>query len=532
MRRPARYLHLAVVTLLAACRDDALSIVSPTALSDANFWNQEQAAVLSLSGAYAKLPTDVWVVGLDGVTDNATINRQFDWRYVYADGTNNATGAFSADTWSQFYAGIARANVLLANIDRIPATAIAADRRARYKAEARFLRAVWYSYLVNLFGDVPLVTTPLSVDEARSVSRTPAAVVVNQVLADLDSAAAVLPVTYAGADYGRATKGAALAFKARAALFAGRYQVAADAALAVMTLGQYALHESYGGLFGYAGERSAEIIFTRQYAKDEQATDQESMMFDEFGPPTSGGLGRVVPTRDLVDAYVMANGRSTGDAGSGFVPGPASMYDGRDPRLAATILYPGAEWDGVIYDSRPRPLSTTPEAINPQDETTPVTGYNIRKYIDLADRDETDNGGIDVILMRYADVLLMYAEAMVELGKVDGTVYAAVNAVRARAGVAPVAAQPTSSLREVIRTERRVELAFEGLRMFDIRRWRIADRVMPTSAVRGIDYLDAGQLRTILVPASARSFAARNYLWPIPQSEIDINPRLTQNPGY
>src|SRR5205085_11985426 len=134
--------------------------------------------------------------------------------------------------------------------------------------------------------------------------------------------------------------------------------------------------------------------------------------------------------------------------------------------------------------------------------------------------------GIDIILMRYANVLLMYAEAKVELGQADASALSAINLVRARAGMP----QFTTVTQADVRYERRVELAFEGLRLFDIRRWKIAAQVMPAAAVTGIDYINAaGQKITAAQPASARAFPARAYLWPIPQAELDLNPSLKQN---
>ena len=205
------------------------------------------------------------------------------------------------------------------------------------------------------------------------------------------------------------------------------------------------------------------------------------------------------------------------------------MFDNRDPRLAASILYPGAAWDGGTFDSRPVGLSSRPEAINLGNENVSVTGFNIRKYIDLTDKADRGNGGIDMMLMRYADVLLMYAEAKVALGQADASALAAINLVRVRAGMPAL----TTVAEADVRYERRVELAFEGLRIFDIRRWKIAATVMPATAVTGIDYLNAAGAKILAAqPASARAFPARSYLWPIPQSERDLNPGLVQNPGY
>ena len=534
----SRYLFLSalVVTMpLGGCQssDSLLDVVSPTTVSDAIFWTQEADAIFFLTGTYSSLPGWFDVIGLDGVTDNGGVNRQFDGRYVYSDGSFDPQSGYSRGQWVQYYNGVARANTLLANIDRIPAAKIDATRKARYIAEAKFLRGALYLQLVGLFGPVPMPLVTVTDAQARELTNETTAKLYDQILLDLDAAAAVLPVSYTGADIGRATKGAALAYKARAALFAGRNQIAADAAKAVMDMGTYSLLANYANLFLYAGEGSAETIFARRYAKAAQATGQANGIFGEYGPPTNAGPGRVVPIRNLVDAYQMTDGMPK-ESSPLYNPAPypsasGTMHDNRDPRLAATILYPGASWDGAIFDSRPLGISNRPEAINGGNENVSVTGYNIRKYIDLTDKADRGNGGVDVLLMRYADVLLMFAEAKVALGQADASALAALNLVRVRAGMPAL----TTLTQADVRYERRVELAFEGLRLFDIRRWQIAAQVMPAPAVTGIDYFDAaGVKKTAAQPASARAFPTRAYLWPIPQSELDLNKSLKQNAGF
>lgn len=525
-----------VATTVAGCKsaDDLLSVSSPTTVSDAIFWTQEADAQLFVTGTYSALPSWFDVIGLDGLTDNGGVNRQFDNRYPFTDGTGDPQSGYSRGLWNQYYNGVARSNILLANIDRIPAAKIDPTRKARYIAEAKFLRGVMYLQLVSLFGDVPMPLVPVSDAEARALTNTSAAKVYDQIIADFDASAAVLPSAFTGADYGRATKWAAIAFKARAALYAGRLQVAADAAKLVIDGGVFQLHPSYSQLFSYVGETNKEVIFAHTYAKTAQATGQNNNIFGEFGPPTNSATGHVVPIRSLLDAYQMTDGKSIATSPL-YNPAPypnagGTMFDNRDPRMAATILYPGASWDGGTFDSRPVGLSSKPEAFNLGNENVSTTGLNIRKYIDLTDKADRGNGGIDVMLMRYADVLLMYAEAKIDLGQAaDPTVVAAMNLVRARAGMPAYAAVTQAD----VRYERRIELAFEGLRLFDIRRWKIAAAVMPIGQVTGIDYINAaGTKVTMGQPASARVFPARAYLWPIPQAERDLNPGLVQNPGY
>ena len=534
----SRYLLLGAFALtlpVAGCQssDALLDVVSPTTVSDAIFWTQEADAVLFLNGTYSTLPGWFDTIGLDGLTDNGGVNRQFDNRYVFSDGSFDPQSGYSRGQWVLYYNGVARANTLLANIDRIPATKIDATRKTRYIAEAKFLRGVMYLQLVSLFGPVPMPLVPVTDAQAREMTNETTAKLYDQIMSDLDAAAAVLPTAFTGADAGRATRGAALAYKARAALYAGRNQVAADAAKAVMDLNLYSLQANYANVFLYAGEGGTETIFARKYSKAAQAAGQNNGIFAEYGPPTNSGPGRVVPIRALVDFYQMTDGKPK-ETSALYNPAPypngsGTMHDNRDPRMAATILYPGASWDGGTFDSRPIGLSSRPEAINGGNENVSVTGYNIRKYIDLTDKGDRGNGGVDVILMRYADVLLMFAEAKVALGQADAAALAALNLVRVRAGMPALAAITQAD----VRYERRAELAFEGLRLFDIRRWGIAAQVMPATAVTGIDYINAaGTKITAAQPASARAFPARAYLWPIPQTELDLNKNLKQNAGF
>jgi starch-binding outer membrane protein, SusD/RagB family len=540
---------LALTMPFVGCQsaDKLLDVTSPTTVSDETFWTQENDAILSLNGVYSSLPDWFEVIGHDGMTDNGAINRQFDSRYVFSDGTHDPQSVYGRERWGRtatnparwegWFPGVAKANVLLGNIDRIPSGSIDPTRKARYIGEAKFLRAVLYLQLVATYGAVPMPLTPMTDEEARQLTNATVPQLYDQIIKDLDEAAAVLPVSYTGNDIGRATKWAAVSYKARAALYAGRYQVAADAAKQVIDANVYSLHPNYGELFLYAGETSKERIFTRNYAKTTQAAGQNNNIFGEYGPYTNSASATVVPIRQLVDAYYMTDGlpitTSPLYVAKAWTPADTLSYtSNRDPRLGFTILYPGAPWDGGVFDSRPRGISTKPEAFDLQNAQVSVTGFNIRKYIDITDKTDRGNGGIDVILMRYADVLLMYAEAKFELGQgADPTALAAFNAVRQRPSVnmPPVAALT----QDLIRNERRVELAFEGLRLFDIRRWKIAEQVMPATAVCGIDYINAaGATVRACQPASARQFPARAYLWALPQTELDLNPNLKQNPGF
>ncbi len=503
----------------AGCADDFLTTTPPDQLSDAVYWQSEKDAVLAVNAIYPYLWDDN-LLHLEAASDNGYQNKQWLRAYSYGTGTHDAFTDWGRDRWQESYEAVRRANNVLANIDRVEA--IDGTLKERLKGEAAFLRAYNYVYLVNLYGSVPLILTPLTVSESKTVTRAGVGEVVDQIIADLDFAAGVLPVSYGGAALGRATRGAALALKARAALYAGRYDVAAAAAKAVMDLGVYSLHPDYAALFTYAGEGSPEIILARQQIKNQYATG----VFAAMAPYSSQGGSDVVPTRSLVDAYLMTDGLPAGQSPR---YDPATPFANRDPRLAATVLLPGAEWDDGVYDSTP--TSTTADRVG-SDFLATATGYNLRKYIDLADKSDRSNGGIDYIQLRYADVLLMYAEARIEQGQIDASVYDAINAVRARVDMPAVEpGRSQAELREIVRHERQVELGMEGLRLFDIRRWRIAESVF-NGPVRGIDYVDTDGSTKTIVPDQRRFVAPRDYLWAIPQRERDLNPGLEQNPGY
>ena len=162
MKRKVFILGALVVTTVAGCKsaDDLLAVSSPTTVSDAIFWTQEADAQLFVTGTYSSLPSWFDVMAFDGLTDNGAVNRQFDNKYIFTDGTADPQSGYSGGLWNQFYNGVARSNILLANIDRIPAAKIDPTRKARYVAEAKFLRGVFYLQLVSMFGDVPMPLTP------------------------------------------------------------------------------------------------------------------------------------------------------------------------------------------------------------------------------------------------------------------------------------------------------------------------------------------------------------------------------------
>jgi starch-binding outer membrane protein, SusD/RagB family len=502
---------------LGACNDDFLTTVPPDQVSEPSFWRTEQDAVLGTNAIYPSL-YGLDVIYFDNASDNGWQAQGFGGWYTIGNGNLDANSGTTSAFWRDSYIAIRRVNDVLANIDRIPVgddgsgPLLGSDLKERLKGEVRFLRGYHYATLAITEGQV---------------ARTPAAQVVDQVLADLDFAAGVLPKSYSAADQGRATKGAALALKARAALYASRWQLAADAAQAVMGLSVYDLYPNYRDLFTYKGEGSAEVIFDEQFIQNQKAHNA----FRELGPGSLGGGSRSVPLRSLVDDYYMRDGLPITQSPL-YKSHPDSMHLNRDPRLYGTLLYPGATFLGKIYNSYPDTANHTADFARKDFDAT-ATGYQQLKYVDEADYPGITNSGINMIIIRYADVLLMYAEAKIELGQTDATVTDAINLVRRRAGMPDIASGLSQTeLRDVVRHERRVELALEGLRLFDIRRWRIAAQVM-VGMTHGIDYIDYRDQLQKTLDGEPRSFnQGRDYLWPIPAREVTLNPNLTQNPGY
>lgn len=518
-------LIVSVVTAGTSCRKDLLNTIPNDRISSEIFWQSQQDAEYAANAVYSDIVEGVeQFFSWDGITELGFTPSPQSANSFILKGQFDALNSRIANEWTGHYKGIRKANAFLANVDRVETTTPAVIERL--KGEVRALRAYFYIRLVALFGDVPLVTTEITLAESREVTRTPASQIWDFIYEELNAAASALPNTTA--QKGRMTKGAALGLNARAMLFAGRYTQAAALARQVMDLNVYSLYPQYKHLFTYAAENNAEVILDIQFIKDAFPNNVFSIM-----APYSqkNGAGRFTPTKELVDTYTMANGLPIDDPASGF--DPYDPYTDRDPRLRYSIFLIGDQLpDGTTFDSRP--TSGTADAIGFNFITT-HTGYYLKKYINPEDWAVPGNCGINLILMRYAEILLTYAEAKIEANDIDQSVVDAINEVRARPDVnmPPVALGSQAELRAIVRRERVVELAYEGLHLFDIRRWRTAEQVIP-GPVEGMTYVDVNNnLVTVVEPGWTNFFRAdRDYLWPIPQKEIELNPNLTQNPNW
>lgn len=515
------FILLCIFGLPSCDLDQGLDLIPKGTVSERVFWENERDAELAVNAAYRELD-NFGLVQLDATTDiamHAPSGPQT--LYDVAVGTIDPTNTAIRNYWRQYWRAVRKANDPINNIDRIEEGRPA--YLARLKAEARFLRAYYYTQLTSFWGDVPLLTEPLTVVDEPS--RTDKDVVVDFVISELDDIINNnrLPLSYSGDDTGRATLGAALALKARVALRNHRYAVARDAAKAVMDLEIYDLYPDYKELFWYAGQNSSEVIFDRQYAVG-YATHNP---FGRSSASLGGGSG-IDPIRHLKlqheriepidqDAY------------------PVSWpYEGLDPRFGYNVFYTGATLpNGTTYNSWPD--SPTDDRLGESEAATQY-GFNVAKWLDYDnDAENPSNSTINFILIRYADVLLMYAEAKIELNELDQSVYDAINAVRQRPTVdmPPLTNGMTQAeLRAALRRERTVEFPWEGIRLFDMNRWEIGDE--KAGLVEGMRYQNADTGEWILLDRGLdrRHRADRDYLWPIPQEEYEVNPNIGQNPNY
>lgn len=549
---------------MQACNKDYLEKDPKGGPSDASFFKSQDELLLAVNGLYKAMnkPMDPDYdpgqlegpnisVMLDAASDIGYERNASDLQKI-GTGNQDANNTYTQGLWTDFYKVIGRCNFILDNAEKVkPVTDAALFKRSM--GETRFIRAYMYEQLISLFGGVPLVTHQLNLENSQ-VPRSDKPVVLDFIFEELDSAAAWLPKTYASSEAGRATKGAALTIKARVALYNEKWKVAAEAAKAVMDLNVYKLEDSYPRLFSYDNKNSAEVILALQY--------QQPVI--NWGGPypilcrNAGGASNKIPSQSLVDAFECTDGLTI-DKSPLF--DPKKPFVNRDPRLAYTIALPGSIFFNYQFETHKDSLmcwnyNTTPATrIVNQDAVNAYasfSGYCWRKYVDLKDKDNTRLSTMSIILARYAEVLLTYTEAKLEANELDASVFKAINDVRQRPGVnmpvIPVGATK-EELRSAVRRERMYELAYEGFRLFDIRRWKIAEKVMkgplygrvPRGLLAAAPVIDANGIadysqvpnRADMRVVEVRTFnPGRDYLWPIPYIETQTNPKIVQNPLY
>jgi hypothetical protein len=534
MKKLFKYCLLLVLAPVFSNCSDFLDRAPGDALSPATFWKTEADADLALTGCYRLFASPYRVEEMwywDCTSDNQYSYHTHEGYRVIGNGLMAPSGVSITDYFT--FRDIRSCNEYLSSESTIEFSTEA--KRAQYRAEIRVLRAMLYFWKVNLYGDYPFSEEVFATIEDALVPRTDKNTILEFVKKELKESADALPAT---AVAGRLTRGAALAFLTRVYLITGDYAGAAGTAQTIINDGLYAIPElTYEESFRKANQYNSEVIFSTEHNKD----GQYAMWFGAYMANGYGGWSSIVPTHSLAEAYETKNGLTT-DEDPTF--DPANPYVNRDPRLRATMLYPGQAY-GIYEESGfPSVVKGSGDYATDADNAT-HTGYNFKKfYSDLSEYDDYWSAERNFPVLRYAEVLLSYAEAKTELNQIDNSVYTAINQVRKRAGLPDVdqAKYGTQAkLRELIRRERRVEFAYEGLRRMDIIRWGIANEVLnqPVVNVEGELLTTRNEEGDFTVKITGttvqetRSFTVgKNELLPIPQTAIDANPNLSQNPGY
>lgn len=516
------------------------------ALSETSTWKTEDDAKKFAIGCYDGWESGEVLLYADCMSDFGYNN--FPWEGF----RDQANGTMSpSNTGYSFYhfTTIRRCNEFLTKVQDIKF----ADEAEKQNliGQIKTIRAYRYFVLNFLYGGVPIIDSYMSAEEAK-VPRKAEAEVRTAIAKDLDEAIAALKDR--PSERGRIAKGAALAIKMREALYYDDWETAKKSAQAIIDLGVYELDPSYETLFNVSGKDSKEIILATQYLSVTKPLGTIGQMYNN----AEGGWSSIVPTYNLVNTYEMRNGKTINEAGSGY--DPTHPFMGRDPRMAMTILYPGADYkdnNGVnkVFNTLDKEISGGVNKNFPvAADNASKTGLTWKKYVYPMDQ-YSDIWSTDVcpIVFRYAEVLLSWAEAENELNGPSKEVYNKLNAVRTRVGMPTVDEGKYSTkdaLRELIHRERAVELAGEGIRRGDILRWKTTDGKMLAEVVlsqtleRLVGTVDMNGANpetraTIKLDAAAdekkiedRVFKPYNRYFPIPQSDLDNNDKLVQNPGY
>lgn len=538
--------------VISSCNQD-LDLSPRTSLSDAGFWNSPNDFKLATNRYYTTLLPE------HGASDaNADITYE-NAQNVVSAGT--LIPSENDDLWTDTYMELRQINTMLAKADEYAGDA---SEIATSVAEGKFFRAYAYFNLIVRFGDVPYYDRPLegATDEGLNAPRTPRETIIAHIIEDLDEAAPGLPVqsSLEGVDIGRVTQGAAWAFKARVTLFEATWakyhgtpgniddllDQSIAAAQAVVGSGEYDLfiydpapEESYLQSYMLPGNDSREQILARRHHPEIAGHTWSHWL-------CCGGFGD--GTKKLADMYACTDGLPIDISplfqGYGTM---TSEYENRDRRMTNTFAIPGLN---QVYRENPDGA----DAVFPRLISDEETGYRVRKLISV-DQEGFIWGRNSEFkhVLRYSEVLLNLAEALFERNGAisDGELDATVNRLRARGGVAPltnalVGANGLNMLAE-IRRERTIELAYDGFRLNDLRRWKTAVAEL-NEHIRGVNIgngswdiqfpgvsaqfpTDAEGFR-IVEDASIRQFAERNYLFPLPTQQIQLSPNLRQNPGW
>jgi hypothetical protein len=535
-------------------------------LYNIEFWPQE----LLRSSTSTNIDDGYYMEWTDSYSDDWTARETLS---SITGGTLTSQSSIVTLTWRYAYKCIGAANRLIMNIEKAAGN-VSPEQRKVYEAKARFARAAQYAKLIFLYGDVPYYTGILDIDEAFATSRTNKMEVLKEIYADYDFAAEYLPEKYGSNDLVYPTKGAAFAMKARIALYMSDWTTASDASKKCIDLGVYELHPDYSTLFLSKTKNATENVFAIPRSVELRIYLPPGGRAKEPILRLAGGFNNGGPSWDLFCSYLCTDGLPIDESP---LFDPREPFKNRDPRCTATIVEFGTPWLGFQYQPHPDSVLVmnynTGQIVSNKDSR----GFDqYCSYNALVWKKKIDEDWIDLLtdpdnrIIRYADVLLIYAEAKIELNEIDQSILDAINKVRARAyGVdytktssyPAITTTNQDELRKLLRSERRMEFAFEGLRYPDLIRWKLAEKAL-IKPIYGM--LDVATLREKVVKPGLWFFAEtpnidedglpdftslhangyilkltdrkfdknKQYLWPIPSNEIIINNNIKQNPGY
>ena len=543
----------AALAVMPSC-NDFLDTLPTDAMTPSTTWQTELDAQKFLVGCYDGWESGTEILYMDCTSDFGYNNFSWEGYKDFANGTISA-----ANPGANFYdfTIIRRCNTFLENIEKVTF----ADEKTKKDliAQARVIRAYRYFKMNWLYGGVPIIENYESAVDAQVPKKTEDEVR-TFIETELDTYTYDLSVK--PTERGRIAQGAALAIRMREALYYGDWSTAKTKAQEIIDLQQYDLEkgkEGYSKLFQVAGQDSKEIILAVQYINSTKPLGVIGQMYNNG----DGGWSSIVPTHQLVDAYEMANGKTIDEEGSGY--DEKHPFKGRDPRLALTVIYPGANYvksDGstAVFNTLDKEIvnakgekASNPNFMTAADNAS-KTGLTWNKYLaPITQYTDIWNTNACPIVFRFAEVLLTWAEAENELNGPSNDVYDKIDEVRTRTGMPAIDRQKYNTadkLRELIHRERSVEFAGEGLRRADIVRWKdasgkmVAETVLNGRLERRIGTVDmngsdAETRATIKPDASAeeklieeRKFEPKNRYFPFAQSILDKNPNLVQVNGY
>jgi hypothetical protein len=588
---------LAMVTGLQACNQDFLETVPYTEFSETAVWSDPALAETFINDIYFRLDEPL----SDGrmkanIVDEAHYrgnggSRDFSNALMTQDNLLVWPSTLSRfRSWADLYKNIRYCNIFLEKVGEVPFGTATVDGKLpkdRMTGEAHFLRAYNYFNLASVYGGVPIIEKVYGLEDDFEAPRNTYAETIAFIVSELDKAAALLPVKHSGNNIGRATKGAALALKSRVLLYAAsdlynkqvfpsysnpelisytdnnraqRWQAAKAAAKEVIDSGEYSLFRAEPAAGDSVAQNMIDLFLSKINEEDIFIKFFTTPMAQNWGLYTSPngyhGWGTNAPIGNLVDDYEMRNGTKFDWTNAAH---KAEPYQNRDPRFYATILYNEAPWrvrpvDAQGLDPYNRVQTGSSEVWNPatnsivishgvdtrnstiEDWNGSYTGYYCRKYIDPNIDAQYVKQTATWRFIRYAEVLLNYAEACIELGE-EEEARTYINKVRRRAGM-PLLVESGAALKERYRNERRIELAFEEHRFFDVRRWAIGPDAYKPVKIAKIVYKLNPDRTTATRPTvthedwESRAWNDKAYFLPFMRDEMNKNSALIQNPGY